>query len=252
MPQRFITAELEKSVSLTKEERLAIERLAVRIERIGKGQDILVQGTDEPRIFFLLEGISCAYKVTSHGRRQIVAFHFGGDAPDLHRIFVGMADASESALSGCLVGFIDLAAIRRLCRDYPRIGEALARASLSEGAIFREWITNVGQRGSHERVAHLLCEFIVRRQQPATSPDRAIALPVTQADIADATGLSTVQVNRSIQSLRRQGLLEFIKHRLRILDWDRLRQIADFDPSYLSPPLGNSTSEHRPDHDFSG
>ena len=106
--------------------------------------------------------------------------------------------------------------------------------TLIDAAIFREWITNVGTREAPGRIAHLLCEIFLTLQAVGLTKGNSFDFPITQSEIADATGLSTVHVNRSVQKLRAEGLIVLEKGRCTITDWEGLNETAMFDPAYLN------------------
>jgi CRP-like cAMP-binding protein len=120
-----------------------------------------------------------------------------------------------------------------LMRRFPTLTELLWRDTLIDAAIFREWIVAMGQRPAQSHLAHLLCEVFTRLRAVGLTVDHACSLPLTQAELGDACGLSTVHVNRTLQDLRRNGLIELQHSRLTILDWARLKEVAQFDPAYL-------------------
>jgi CRP-like cAMP-binding protein len=123
--------------------------------------------------------------------------------------------------------------MRDLCKAQPRLAAAFWRETLIDASIFREWVTNVGRRNAYARLAHVLCELLVRLRAVGLAEDDACELPMTQGEIGDATGISTVHVNRTLQELRGDGLITLKGEKLTVLDWDRLKKAADFDPTYL-------------------
>jgi CRP-like cAMP-binding protein len=182
----------------------------------------------------VLQGFTATYKMTGDGRRQIHAFHLAGDIPDLPSLHLRVLDNNSIiTVTPCRLGFIQHETLRDLCRKQPRIMEAFWRQTLIDAAIFREWMTNIGRREAYSRPAHILCEWIVRLQAVGLVEDHPCDLPMTQSELADAMGVSTVHVNRVLQELRGDGLITLKGNRLEVLDWERLRQAGDFDPTYL-------------------
>ena len=118
-------------------------------------------------------------------------------------------------------------------RKFPTLTELLWRDTLIDAAIFREWIVAMGQRPAQSHLAHLLCEVFTRLRAGGLTQDHSCSLPLTQEELGDACGLSTVHVNRTLQDLRRHGLIQLQHSRLTILDWARLKEVAQFDPAYL-------------------
>ncbi|MDF2975185.1 MAG: Crp/Fnr family transcriptional regulator, partial [Microvirga sp.] len=131
------------------------------------------------------------------------------------------------------VAFIPHDTIRAFIRAHPRIGDVFWRDTLIDAAVFREWVTNMGRREAYGRIAHLLCELFVRLRAVGLTNGDSYPLPITQAELADATGLSTVHVNRTMQELRGDGLIKTNKASVIVKDWDGLREAGEFDPTFL-------------------
>ncbi|GEO15027.1 Crp/Fnr family transcriptional regulator [Microvirga aerophila] len=205
----------------------------MQIAVIKEGQDVVREGDRPSRSCLLLSGFACVYKVTGDGKRQIVGFSIPGDIPDLQSLHLKVLDNSVSTLTPCQVGFITHDALRDICERYPRITVAFWRETLVDAAIFREWVTNVGRRDAYSRIAHVLCEMLVRLKAIGLAEDHACDLPITQVEFADAVGVSTVHVNRVLQDMRADGLIETKGTQVSVPDRERLKHVGDFDPSYL-------------------
>nr|WP_246215860.1 Crp/Fnr family transcriptional regulator [Microvirga makkahensis] len=224
---------MESIFDLTDEERQALEKLPMQVQVIKADQDIVREGDRPSRSCLLLSGFTCVYKITAGGKRQIVSFNIPGDIPDLQSLHLKVLDNSVATISQCRVGFITHDDLRDLCNRYPRITSAFWRETLIDAAIFREWVTNVGRREGVSRMAHVLCELLVRLKAVGLVEDHACDLPITQSEFADALGFTTVHVNRVLQQMRAEGLIELKGERLTIPDWERLKQVGEFDPTYL-------------------
>ncbi|HZH10033.1 MAG TPA: Crp/Fnr family transcriptional regulator [Microvirga sp.] len=224
---------LEIIFKLTDDERQAILSLPMQVAVIKADQDIVREGDRPSRSCLILSGFACAYKMTAEGKRQIVSFTLLGDIPDLQSLHLKTLDTSLSTISPCKVGFIPHEALRNLCERYPRITAAFWRETLIDASIFREWVTNVGRREAYRRAAHLLCELLTRLRAVGLAEDDRCDLPITQAEFADALGLTTVHVNRVFQQLRADGLIVTKGTQLYVPDWNRLREVGEFDPTYL-------------------
>ncbi|MFL5131341.1 MAG: Crp/Fnr family transcriptional regulator [Microvirga sp.] len=239
MPSTFhpgynpLIRKLESVFTLTDDERQALEDLPMQVAVIKDRQDIVREGDRPSRSCLILSGFACVYKMTAHGKRQIVSFSIAGDIPDLQSLHLEVLDTSVSTISQCRVGFIQHEVLRDICERYPRLAAAFWRETLIDAAIFREWVMNVGQREGASRLAHVLCELLVRLRAVGLVEDYVCDLPITQTEFADALGFSNVHVNRVFQQLRAEGLIETQGTRLTIPDWDRLKQVGEFDPTYL-------------------
>jgi CRP-like cAMP-binding protein len=224
---------LESIFPLSDAERQALQNLPMQVMVIKENQDIVREGDRPSRSCLLLSGFACVYKITAQGKRQIVAFGITGDIPDLHSLHLEVLDTSIGTISPCRVGFITHDALRDLCTRYPRIAAAFWRETLIDAAVFREWVTNVGRREGSSRMAHVLCELLVRLRAVGLVEDHTCDLPITQGEFADALGFTTVHVNRVLKQLRADGLIVTEGTRLTIPDWDRLKEVGEFDPTYL-------------------
>ena len=116
----------------------------------------------------------------------------------------------------------------------PAVRRAMWIDTLIDASIFREWVVNVGRRDSRARIAHLLCELALRLKSIGEGMNGdMVDFPMTQEQLADATGLTSVHTNRTLQSLRKDGLIQLNAKSLTVLDWDGLQEVGDFDELYL-------------------
>lgn len=218
---------------LTAADNLLIGSLPVTTATIADNHEIVREGAHPQQCFLVLEGLVANVKLVRGGHRQIASFCLPGDMPDLQNLYLAEADTEFRALTPSKVGFIAHAAITDICRKSEGISQALWRMSLIDGAIFREWVTNIGQRSSHERVGHLFCEMFIRLKTVGLTHGYSYFLPVTQNELSEAVGMSPVHVNRVLQQLRRDKLIKFEAGRLTILDWPGLVRASGFEPDYL-------------------
>jgi CRP-like cAMP-binding protein len=224
---------LARLSTLDADDRGAITSLAHRVQRVSRGQILVREGEVPRECCVLIEGYACRHKSTRSGRRQIVSLHIPGDVLDVQHLQLPTADHTVETISGARIAWIAASDLRALLKERPQINEALWRDALIDASIFREWMLNVGRRDAKTRIAHMLCEFAARREAAGLGGVARFELPMTQEQIADATGLTMVHVNRSLQTLARAGVIEREGREIRIADWNRMRTLADFDPAYL-------------------
>ena len=147
-------------------------------------------------MFLLLEGWGFRYKQLESGRRQIMAYLIPGDLCDIQIFLFDKMDHSIGLLSAARVVKIPAVEMLDLMDRYPRIERALLWATLVDEATLREWLLNVGQRSALQRISHLFCELCVRLSVvQLVDNNETFELPVTQAELADTTGMTTVHVN---------------------------------------------------------
>ena len=211
----------------------AIAALPHRIVSVGPAHYLVRESARTTECCLLLEGYACRHKVAANGGRQIVSFHMQGDLLDLQHLMLPTADHNVQTITPATVAWIDKADLRALMHSHPAIAEALWTDTLIDASIFREWVLNVGRRDARSRIAHMLCEFITRCKTAGLGDPERFELPMTQEQIADATGLTPVHVNRMVRALREEGAVTIEKGVLRVTDWRRLKMIGDFDSAYL-------------------
>ena len=228
-----LVRKLESITDLTPEERQALLDLPMKVQPIGADQDIVREGDRPSRCCLLVQGFACRYKITALGKRQIMAFHIPGDIPDLQSLHLATLDHSLGTITPCEVGFIPHEDMHKLIRHCPRLGDLFWRDTLIDAAIFRAWMVGLGRREAYGRIAHLFCEMMVKLRAVGLADGVTCDLPITQTELGDALGLSTVHVNRVLQELRGDGLITLRSGSLTVLDWDGLRQAGEFDPAYL-------------------
>ena len=224
---------LESIAPLMLDERAALLRLPLRLKSVAADQDIVSEGDTPSESCLIVEGFACRYSLTDEGKRQILSFHISGDIPDLQSLHLRVMDHSLGTLIPSKLAFIHHDDLRALMRSHPRLGGLFWRDTLIEAAVFRQWIVGLGRREAHGRIAHLLCELLVRLRAVELVEDHAFNLPVTQAELGDALGISAVHVNRVLQELRGENLISWHGDALKVLDWERLQKAGEFDPTYL-------------------
>jgi CRP-like cAMP-binding protein len=243
---------LSRFVPLNCEEREALRRLSRNARRIPRGTDLIQEGDEPVSVFLLLEGWAFRYKCLVEGNRQIMAYLLPGDCCDVRKFFFEKIDHSIGLLCDALVAQIPASEMHEVMNRFPRIERALMWATVVDEATLREWLLNVGQRNALQRIAHLFCELCVRlRMVHLVDEAEAYALPLTQTELADTTGMTTVHINRSLQRLRKDGLIATRRGKLTILDFDRLAEIAGFDSTYLhvdGPPVEEKLRLHLSTH----
>ena len=228
-----LSRKLAHLATLDNDDLRAIASLPHSVEQVPAGYTLVREGMPATMCCLLIEGYAYRHKLAATGARQILSFHMSGDMLDLQHLLLAVADHNVQAMTDCRVAWISHADLRRVAQERPRVGDAFWRDTLIDASIFREWVLNVGRRDAKTRVAHMLCEFAARRQAAGLETSERFELPMTQEEIADATGLTSVHVNRMLRALADDAVIARTRRHLQIIDWPRMRKIADFDPAYL-------------------
>ena len=204
-----------------------------RSRQFGPRETIIGEGERPQAVNLFLDGWACRHKGLEDGRRQIISLFVPGDLCDINIFILNQMDHSISAVTPVTVAEISRDRFEAIIESHPRITQALWWETLVSAAIQREWTTSLGQRDAKERISHLLCELFVRLDCVGLVDGSSCPLPLSQAEIGEMTGLTTVSVNRVLQDLRHSGLIELKRKVLTIHDRPALERIAMFDANYL-------------------
>jgi CRP-like cAMP-binding protein len=225
---------MEQFTRFSEEERQLLDAvISQRQRQYAPGEDILKEGDHSPDCHVVLSGIAARYKLLPNGGRQIMAFLVPGDLCDAEIFILKEMDHSVVAMMPTNVALIRGDQMKELLGGQGRIAQALWWGTLTDLAVLREWVVNHGRRDAHEQIAHLLYEMLVRYRMVERAANETLEFPLTQADLADATGLTSMHVSRMLTKLRDEGIISLKSKALTILDPERLRQIAGYNANYL-------------------
>jgi CRP-like cAMP-binding protein len=234
---------LEAHATLGEEDREAILALPYKRRMLEAATYIVREGDPPQRCAVIVSGLAFRQKITGDGARQIIALQIPGEAVDFQNLFLDVSDHSVQMLIRGEVAEVARAAFQELAAARPAVGRAIMVSTLIEASIFREWVLNIGRRDARGRMAHLLCEFAVRLEALGLAPDHGYELPMTQEQLADATGLTSVHVNRVLKSLEGEGLIVRNRRNISFPDWRRLREVGDFNSRYLHLDMGHAAQD---------
>lgn len=203
------------------------------VRSIRSRTDIIDQGDDPLAVNVIIDGWACRYRQLADGRRQIVSLLLPGDPCDPHIFLLDRMDHAIGAITPIALAKIPGATLQALTARSPTLERAFQREALATAAIQREWTVSLGRRSALERVAHQFCELHARLTAVGLAEGSSCPMPLTQLDLADALGQTSVHINRTLQELRSTGLISLRGRHLTIHDRDGLAQLAHFDPAYL-------------------
>jgi CRP-like cAMP-binding protein len=227
--------------ALSEREREAILGLPAQAMQVAANYDFVRLGEIVDHTCLIAEGLVARFDQNADGGRQITALHIVGDMPDLQTVTQPSATCALQALSPVTLARVPHSALRAAAAAHPGLAQALWRDSIVDSMILAQWVLNLGRRDSKTRIAHLLCEMACRSRARPERGEVVFRLPITQLQLADATGLSPVHVNRTLKALATAGV-SFRHQIVRIADWQRLTGIGDFDSAYLQPPEAATAS----------
>jgi CRP-like cAMP-binding protein len=205
----------------------AIERAA---SSSAAGEYVLREGARFGGLHVVLKGWMLAYKSLEDGRRQITRIILPGDTYGMGWHHLAVARCSVITVTPCDHAVLEQAQLDRLLQGNASLERALHVADAIGAAIQEEWLLSLGRRTALERVSYLVCEVHDRLQAAGLANGASCDFPITQMDLADATGLSIVHVNRVLQELRSAGLISLRSRVVHLHQIRELREIAAYTP----------------------
>ncbi len=218
---------------LAREEQEAILSLPGETVEVQARGDIVAPGQRTSFACLVARGMTGRFDQMADGRRQTVSFYLPGDMCDLPSVVLSIAGWGINALTASAIVQIPHAALREVARRHPEIALAFWRDTVADAGCLAKWAANIGRKDAQARLAHLFCELGVRMEQAGLGTHDRYPLPLSQEQLADATGLTSVHVNRTLRSLREAGVMAFRGQLVEVADPGLLASIAEFDPCYL-------------------
>jgi CRP-like cAMP-binding protein len=231
-PRSPLVTKLETISRLSDGDHEALAALCAQPREMGARRNVIREGERPDHVHLIVEGWAARYKLLPDGARQITAFLIPGDFCDLHVTMLGEMDHSITTLTRAKVAYIPRSKMEALT-ERPGLAKAFWWATLVDEAVLRAWIVNVGRRNAFEAIGHLMCELYVRMKNIGLADDHVFELPLTQEEIGDALGLTSVHVNRVLQRLRSEDLISFRQGLLTIHDYRALEKASGFNSNYL-------------------
>lgn len=225
---------LEQFIRFDQTDRQRLDRLLSHpTKTFARGDIIIEEGKEVRNIHLLLTGLAARSKTLADGKRQIMAFLVPGDLCDVEVFVLRAMDHDIVAMSDTTCLLIPADVIEGLLTESSNITKALWWSTMVDSGILREWIIDHGRRDAREQIAHLFYEMLIRHRIAGETTDNTFFFPITQDDLADATGLTPPHVNKTLQDLRAAGLVEFRNKALSVLDTQRLSKAAKYESGYL-------------------
>ncbi|MGI4733069.1 MAG: Crp/Fnr family transcriptional regulator [Janthinobacterium lividum] len=194
---------------------------------------IIRRGEEVRHSTLLVSGFLCRYMDARDGYRQLVSVQVPGDFVDLHGYPLHRLDHDVASLTEVSIITVSHDDLTALIERFPGLSRILWFATMLDAAMHREWIFRLGRLEAVGRVAHFLCETYERLRAVGLAADGRFDFPLTQQDIGEACGLTSVHVNRTLRRLREGGLAEMSAREVRIGNLHALAALGEFEPDYL-------------------
>jgi CRP-like cAMP-binding protein len=229
-----LTMKLEQFTRFEPSERLRLDELLQRGSKTyARGETIIREGDKVEQIHLVTGGLATRSKTLADGSRQLMAFLVPGDLCDVEVFVLEAMDHDIVALSDTSCALIPATEMEQLLTESSNLTRAIWWSTMTDSAVLREWIVNHGRRDARERIAHMFCELLIRYRIVGQGTGDSVPFPLTQEELSEATGMTPVHVNRTLQQLRAEGLVELNQKVLTVLDFAGLSEAAQYDPTYL-------------------
>lgn len=227
---------LRQRSQLSEDDEKVVLSLPGRKKSFDPLQRIVDFGEPTTHATLIIEGIAARVETFRDGDREISAVHIPGDMCDLHSVVVPIASWGIEALTRTTIYAIPHAALLEISRNIPSLGTAFWRETTVDGTMFAKWVGVMGRREARVRLAHLFCEVGLRMELAKRGTRTRFRFDVTQYQMAEMAGLTSIHINRTLQSMRADGIVKFDRGAVEIPDWQKLVDTAEFDPAYLQIP----------------
>jgi len=215
------------------EEEKAIRGLVSGTVDVPADHVLIHAGRDLNESTLLLDGWMARAKDLQSGQRQLAELQVPGDFVDLHGFTLKRLDHDLITLSRCRVATVPHSRLKDMTERFPHLARLYWLMTNIDAAIQREWTLSLGRRSAIARMAQLFCELRLRLGLVGLVQNDSYDFPLTQVELGECLGLTAVHVNRTIQELRRQGVVDLERRRVTIRDLKALESIAEFDSRYL-------------------
>ena len=218
---------------ISAEEEDAIRGMVAGVVEHPADRTIVHWGREMNESLLLLDGWLARMKDLPGGQRQITEVHVAGDFADLHGFTLKALDHDVVTLSRCRIAVVPHTTLKDVLARFPHLARVYWLMTNIDAAISREWTLSLGRRSALARMAHLFCELLLRLEVAGLTNGHSYEFPLTQAELGECLGLTTVHVNRTLQELRRLNLIQVGGRRVTIFDLDALKRVGAFDDQYL-------------------
>ena len=218
---------------LAPDEKTALEAAVTRVDELPARRTVICRGERVHSSMLLVSGYMCRYMDARDGYRQLVCYHVPGDFVDLHGFPLERLDHDVATITPAKVAIVPHDALRDITERFPHLARLMWFSTMLDAALHREWIFRIGRLDASGRLAHFLCETQARMAAVGRAEGGRFELPLTQQDLGEACGLTSVHVNRTLRKLREADLARLSGREAWISDLQALATLGEFEPDYL-------------------
>jgi CRP-like cAMP-binding protein len=241
-----LTRRLSRLAPLSPQEMSIIRQTVATAYQVPAGAELHAEGEVLRKPGALLAGWACRLRMLADGRRQIFDFLIPGDVFGIATACGPLALTSAVTLTPARIAGVGC--LREMVNEpqrFPGLARAWTTAQARQDACLLNQVVRLGRQSAYERIAHLLLELSCRLDEIGLTIGAFVPMPLTQEVIGDALGLSVVHVNRTLQQLRRDHLIELRAASMRLPKPDALATIAEFRLPQIAAPALSPTDPPR-------
>lgn len=220
------TARLTAFGSLSDQEMALLKDLAGPTCRFSRGDAIITEGAATSRCYLLLDGWTASTITLPSGARQMLKVHMPGDLLGTPSLAYGYSAETVTAFSDVTVAALALAPFGRMFEEAPRLAAMLFLISQEERVLLMDRIAAMGRSTAKERLATVFLQLRARVIRSDPDGGDSFRVPLTQIDLADLAGITSVHVSRVLQQLRDDGLVDWTRGVVTIIDLRRLAELS--------------------------
>lgn len=223
---------LQKHIPLNDAERKALARLEETQRKVKRGA--IIQRANDPvsELFVLRHGRVMSYIIMPDGSRQILRVYFPGDFIGSASTIYNKAPESLVALADSVLCPFDKAGLRVLLEEHPRVAALMFMLSQTERVALTDRLASLGRTSAKARVAAFLLDIINRLRAMDESVTDTFDLKLTQEEIGDAVGLTSVHVNRMIRQMEVEGLIHRSNGSITLRNEQKMAAIGHYTDRY--------------------
>lgn len=222
----FSLHRFEEFGKLSPTELAAVAALGDAPRRYGRNEIIRSEGDVASDFYLLIDGWASSAVTLPGGGRQIMKFHLPGDALGTPSMSVARASETLTTITPAIISTVPFDRFGDLLREQPRVTALFLLSCQRERVALMDWLASVGRTLSEARLAALFLDLRERLQPLGLVEGDAFHLPLTQEQIGDALGLTSVHVNRMMRELEDQGLIARDRQRLHLRDRPALQRLS--------------------------
>jgi len=219
---------LSHYVALTEVERAALARLEENKRDMKRGDILQREGDPADEIYVVNHGRLMSYVHVDDGSRQILRLYYAGDSVGTGNAIYSTACETIVATEDAIICPFEKDALKTLLGEHPRVAALLFALNQAERVALTDRLASIGRTSAKSRVAAVLLDILQRLRIMTGDAIESFDPRLTQEELGDATGLTSVHVNRMLRELTEEKVISRKGSMVRVIDEARMREVANY------------------------